>query len=196
MVYITPKKYQKINDYLEKHLSHWKIPFNLCVRSMMRAFETGLVRERIKYKGKWVHPQRVVPLHIYENALGLATVEFEGKYGFPRKVETPYTVKEIEEWYEKKATKYKQSAYRIFFNRHWKIGTHDGRRTGIINFTLLYSHIGWDFQQELLSRTGHKSTAELEPYLREYVTVKNMITKGDYQTISKMMEHIPIKTSI
>lgn len=192
MVYITPAKYNEVNDYLEKYLPHWSIPFNLCTRSMMRSFETGLLREKTKGEKGKRRPNRVIPLYVYKNELGLATVEFKGKHGVPRKVETPYTEDEITQWYNEEAPRHEQVAYRTLLRRRG-LGTHDGRRTGIINFTLLHSHMGWDFQQELLSRTGHKSPIELQPYFREYITVKNMLKEQDFLEISEMMKHMPIK---
>ena len=181
MAYVPPAKFAEMREYAENYMQHWTFPLDLTFRSMLRAFETGLVREKRK--------KRIVPKRIYEIDNTRSLIEFPGKAGRIRKVEVPYNKDKIHQWYMYDAKNFKKESYRMWLHNKWGYGTHDGRRTAIINFLLLYGNT-MDSNLEILARTGHESLNEIMPYVREFVTVKAMVDDRQLAQIEKLMEHI------
>jgi len=178
MTYITPEKYHEICSVLpDKYL----IPFKLTVQSGLRIHETGIIQKG-KVKGR-------KPLNIYAFK-DYSILEFQGKLVKIRKVETPFSVREIREWYFDRKAK---PCYHSYENQIRKFGltSHDGRRTFCINFLFLYKNLGLEAQLELIARTGHKSVRELEPYLREYIQLKPLLFENK-QEIKQIMKHIVV----
>lgn len=182
MAYVKPTKFVEMRNYAKEYMKHWVIPLDLTFRSMMRSFETGLSREGRR--------KRAVLKHVYSIDDKYSLIEFKGKGGVVRKVEVPYNKDTIVDWYER-AKGYRKESYRLWLYNKWGYGTHDGRRTGIINFLVLHGKTT-DAQLEILSRTGHKSLTELMPYIREYVTLKHMLEDSDIENIKNLMEHIKV----
>lgn len=190
MAYIPPTDFEEMNKYAAKYMPQWVFPLNLTCRSMMRIFETGLVREKDPMTGR--PKPRVVPKKIYEIDDTRCMVEFKGKKGVLRKVEVPFSKKIMGEWYYETAKGYYKESYRNWLKSRWGYGTHDGRKMAVVNFLIINGN-NIDSNLEILSRTGHKSLDDLMPYVRDYITVKSMISDADKKIIKKLMSHIIVK---
>lgn len=191
MTYVPPKDFVKMRKYAVAYMPYWVFPLDFTFRSFMRIFETGLTREKRR--------KRVIPKKIYELDNGSSLIEFprdlkktKAVAPPPRKVEVPYNRETVSDWYNNTAKSYYKESYRHWLHNKWGIGTHDGRRTAIINFLILHGN-NMNVQLEILARTGHESLNDLMPYVREYVTVKNMIKDDDLKIIQDLMSHIKVK---
>jgi hypothetical protein len=183
MPYVPPSQFLEVREYAKNYLPHYVVPLDLTFRSMLRGFETGMLREKRR--------ARVVPKKIYPMNSSSSTIEFKGKRGIMRKVEVPYSKESMISWYEEEAKNYKKESYRQWLANKWGIGSQDGRRTGAINFLVIYGE-DMTSQIHILARTGHKSLEEITPYVREYATVGGMLSAEDRKIIKVLMSHISL----
>lgn len=210
MDYLTPTNYREMKTYIENYHPEKLIPFELQVRSFLRIGETGITPQKgvtkhvlsdetCKVKGLppgtiKSYDKKGVPTYPEQITVmrnGFAQITIIGKHKRKRTVPTPFTIEELDEYYETSANvAYHQMEY------IWKkfgLKTHKGgRATGIVNYWLVNPIKGQTDFFEIKSYSGHKSIVEIEPYLEDLVYAKNICTDADLEFIrNEMMNHFP-----